>query len=143
VHESEGFLVAELGDEITGVWTLEEALARPGSLSDEVARGGWFCRFYSRLSPADVHFLETALELSLGEDEDAALLAVTLDFRPQIALFFFALDDGFYEIVLMPWEGATVGAEAIALAAADVLFGIVAAIGWSPRAELRRFVDEF
>jgi hypothetical protein len=142
MHECEGFLVADLRDE-AGAATLQEALARPESLSDDVARGGWFCRFHSRLSPADVHYLESTLDLAVSEDADEALLGVMLDFRPGIALFMFALDwDGLLEFVLMPAEGATVGAEAIATAATDVLFGVVGAIGWKPRSELRRFSDE-
>jgi hypothetical protein len=142
VYECEEFLVAELSDAPAAAWNLQEALAQPGSLSDDVARGGWFCRFYSRLSPADVHYLETTLEVAVGEVEDGPLVAVALDFRPQIALFLFALEDGLYEIILMPWESGAVGAEQMSLAAADVVFGIVAAVGWNPRAELRRFADE-
>jgi hypothetical protein len=142
VHECEEFFVAELSDTPAAAWNLQEALAVPGSLSDEVARGGWFCRFYSRLSPADLHFLESTLEVAVGDAGDGSLLAVALDFRPQIALFLFVLEDGLYEIVLMPWESGSAGAEEMSLAAADVLFGIVAAVGWSPQAELRRFADE-
>jgi hypothetical protein len=143
VHQSEGFLVAELGDDIAGIWSLEEALARPGRLGQDVAQGGWFCRFYSRLSPADALYLESTLDAALAEKwQDGDLVAVSLDFRPHIALFLFALEDGLYEIILMPWEGAAVTPEAITLAAVDVLNGIVPAVGWSPHAELRRFADE-
>jgi hypothetical protein len=141
VYESEEFIVAELTDVPGAAWNLQEALAQPGSLSDEVARGGWFCQFHSRLSPADVHYLESTLDVAVGDGEEGPLLAVALDFRPQIALFLFALEDGVFEIVLMPWESSTVGAGEMSLAAADVLFGVVAAVGWNPRAELRRFSE--
>jgi hypothetical protein len=144
MHEYDRFLVAELQEEATVAYTLSEALARPETLSDTVARGGWCCRFYSRLSPADVHYLETTLDLSVANAfDDQSLLAVALEFRPQITFFLFALEaDGLYEIVLMPWEGATVSAEAIAVAAEDVLLDVVRAIGWNPRLEFRRYADE-
>jgi len=143
VYETEGFLTAELVDP-DGSATLREALRRPGTLTDEVARGGWSCRFYSRFSPADTYFLERTLDLAVAEDLDAqSLVAISLDFKPEITLFLFALEEqGLYEIVLMPWEGSPVDAEAMLAAAVDALILIVGAIGWSPRAELRRFADE-
>jgi hypothetical protein len=143
MYESEGFLTAELVDP-HGAMTLREALRRPGSLSDEVARGGWSCRFYSRLSPADAFFLEKTLDLAVAEDLDAqSLVAISLDFRQEVTLFLFALDQqGLYEIVLMPWEGSSVDADTMIAAAVDALILVVGAIGWSPRAELRRFADE-
>jgi hypothetical protein len=143
VYESESFLTAELVDP-DGAATLREALRRPGSLSDEVARGGWSCRFYSRLSPADAYFLEKTLDLAVAEDLDGpSLVAISLDFRPEITLFLFALDShGLYEIVLMPWEGSPVDTERMLAAAVDALILVVGAIGWSPRAELKRFADE-
>jgi hypothetical protein len=67
------------------------------------------------------------------DDEHDALLAATPEFRSEIALFLFALDSaGLFEVVLMPREGATVGAEEVAAAASDVLFGLVPAVGCSP-----------
>jgi hypothetical protein len=42
----------------------------------------------------------------------------------------------------MPWEGASVAADVMKTAAADVLFGVVGAVGWNPHAELRRFADD-
>ena len=65
MHESDEFLLAELEGSAT---TLIEALARPETLGDDVARGGWCCRFYSRLSPADIHYLETTIDLAIGQD---------------------------------------------------------------------------
>jgi hypothetical protein len=143
VYESEGFLTAELVDP-DGAATLREALRQPGSLSDEVARGGWCCRFYSRLSPADAYFLEQTLDLAVADDLEAqSLVAISLDFRPEVTLFLFALDEqGLYEVVLMPWEGSVADAETMLAAAVDALILVVGAIGWSPRAELRRFADE-
>jgi hypothetical protein len=142
MHEGEGFMTAELLDP-DGPGSLREALRQPGRLTDEVARGGWSCEFYSRLSPADIYFLETTLDLAVADGEDRSLVAITLDFRPEITLFLFALDtDGLYEMVLMPWEGSSVGADALVAAAVDALIMIVGAIGWSPRAELKRFADE-
>jgi hypothetical protein len=67
------------------------------------------------------------------DDEHDALLAAMPEFRSEIALFLFALDSaGLFEVVLMPREGATVGAEEVAAAASDVLFGLVPAVGYSP-----------
>ena len=43
MHEYDRFLVAELQEEATVAYTLSEALARPETLSDTVARGGWCC----------------------------------------------------------------------------------------------------
>ena len=142
MHESDEFLLAELEGSAT---TLIQALARPETLGDDVARGGWCCRFYSRLSPADVHYLESTIDLAMADGtESEALLAVSLEFRPEIMFFLFALDtEGLYEIVLMPWEGASVGAEAMVAAAEEVLLDVVRAIGWNPHLELRRFADEF
>jgi hypothetical protein len=143
MHEYDRFLAADLEAEASAL-TLGQALTQPETLSDEVARGGWSCRFYSRLSPADVHYLETTLDLAVADPfDDQALLAVSLEFRPGITLYLFSLDeDGFYEIVLMPLEGSAIPAEAIVKAAEDVLLDVVHAIGWSPRLELRRFADE-
>jgi hypothetical protein len=54
---------------------------------------------------------------------------ITLDFRPEISLFLFAAEPrGSYEILLMPWEGASVAADVMTRAAADVLFGVVGAV---------------
>jgi hypothetical protein len=143
MHESDRFLAADLEAESSAL-TLGHALTQPKTLSDEVARGGWSCRFYSRLSPADVHYLETMLDLAVAEPfDDQALLGVSLEFRPEITLYLFALEeDGFYELMLLPVEGSAIPAEAIVEAAEDVLLDVVRAIGWSPRLELRRFADE-
>ena len=143
MHESDRFLAADLQAETTAL-TLCQALVQPETLSDEVARAGWSCRFYSRLSPADVHFLETTLDLEVAEPfDDQVLVAVSLEFRPEITLYLFALEeDGCYEIVLLPVEGSAIPAVAIVNAAEDVLLDVVRAIGWSPRLELRRFADE-
>ena len=133
MHVCERFLVAELFDE-GGATTLEEAMRRPERLSDDVARGGWFCRFHSQLSPANIDCLQRVVGLAMPEDgEHDPLLAATPEFRSEIALFLFALDSaGLFEVVLMPWEGATVGADEVAAAAADVLFGLVPAVGCIP-----------
>jgi hypothetical protein len=133
MHVCERFLLAELFDE-GGATTLEEALSQPARLSDDVARGGWFCRFHSQFSPANIHCLQRTVGLLMPEDDEHdALLAAMPEFRSEIALFLFALDSaGLFEVVLMPREGATVGAEEVAAAAADVLFGLVPAVGYSP-----------
>jgi hypothetical protein len=143
MHESERFLAADLHHEDV-VSTLEQALLGPCALTDEIARGGWFCQFYCRLSPADIHYLETTLYLDIaGRRPEDNLLAVALEYAPQIALFLFEVDSsGLHEIVLMPWDGATISAAAVLEAAQEVLFGVVTAIGWNPRRELRRFADE-
>jgi hypothetical protein len=81
MYEREGFLLADLHDGSPS--TLDEAVQRPWSLREDVARGGWSCRFYCRLSPADVP--EQRLDPAAEVPAEEGLIAVALDFRPEIA----------------------------------------------------------
>jgi hypothetical protein len=112
--------------------------------AEEIVRLGWYGRFYSRLSPADRLYLETALEVAVSDDAGEHLLAVRPEFKDRIALFLFRTEVyGLCEFVLIPWEGAEVGAAAILAAATELVDGVIAAVGWDPELELRPFADGF
>jgi hypothetical protein len=144
VHVSDCFLGSDLHDDLDAPRSLHEALDSIDHFTPELARAGWCCRFYSRLSTADRLYLTATLDVPVRfDDEDDPLLAVCGEFHLGLSLFLFRTDvDGLCEFLLMPWEGAELHPAALLTAAHDVLSNLVGVVAWDPHGDLRRFADD-